>query len=102
MFKLVTQKRVIISTRESKGGEREEKERVMVKGIKEWWIPVFVSSSFVFPLLLFSLSHVFLFSICVTKSGGLTPDKIGHREQEAEERERKTRRNNKAIISSSS
>lgn len=46
----------------------------------------FLSSHRTFCLfLLFSPSHVLLLSVSVTKSGGLTPDKIGHREQEPEE-----------------
>lgn len=74
-----------------------------MEGIKEWWSPIFFLSSHRTSclLLLFSPPHVLLLSVRVTKSGGLTPDKIGHREQEPEEwvRERKMKRNNKAIIS---
>lgn len=63
----------------------------MMEGIKEWWSPVFVfcfflSSHRTFCLFLsFSPPHVLLLSVRVTKPGGLTPDKIGHREQEPEE-----------------
>lgn len=58
----------------------------MMEGIKEWWSPIFfLSSHRTSCLLLFSPLHVLLLSVRVTKSGGLTPDKIGHREQEPEE-----------------
>lgn len=59
----------------------------MMEGIKEWWSPIFFLSSHRTSclLLLFSPPHVLLLSVRVTKSGGLTPDKIGHREQEPEE-----------------
>lgn len=61
----------------------------MMEGIKEWWSPIFfffLSSHRTSCLLLsFSPPHVLLLSVRVTKSGGLTPDKIGHREQEPEE-----------------
>lgn len=67
LFKLVTQKRVIISTQERGRGERgrERSDRI--------------PSSFL-------LLPPFFLSIC--KSGGLTPDKIGPTERERQRRER--------------
>lgn len=58
-----------------------------MEGIKEWWSPIF----FFFLLIVLSVfsCHSRRLTSCssvrVTKSGGLTPDKIGHREQEPEE-----------------